>query len=470
MVKGLMVSVSGIRGVFGLTLTPEIVFKYAAYFGSFCKHKRITRINYENSDESNLTTIVLGRDSRTTGMTLNYAVCSALMSIGCRVIDLGIVATPTLLLAVKMLKADGGICITASHNPSHWNALKLSNEKGMFLFPDEADQFHKSMEEELSYAGWDKQGNVVFTSEMTGKHIDKIFSIPYIDYKKIQDKKFKVVIDSVNGAGGLISPRLLKKLGCEVIELNSEPNGYFAHNPEPLSKNLTQIKKAVIDNKADIGFATDPDVDRLSIISERGEAIGEELSLVLAVKYVLSKRKGSIVTNCSTTMAIDDVAAEYGVKVHRTKVGEINVGKKMVEIDSPIGGEGNGGIICPEVNYTRDATAGMAIILALMAEKDAAISQLTASIPNYYITKDKVQLMSDNLDEALHVVKKMYPATKIDKTDGLKIVGDNFWIHIRKSGTEPIVRIYVESDSQKMSHKLCTEVKEKIETFLARSS
>jgi phosphomannomutase len=459
---GLMISVSGIRGIFGVSLTPEVVLKYSAHFGIYCQNSRKERNSFSQFNEFDKTIIVIGRDSRTTGKTLCYAVRSALMGVGCDVIDLGMVSTPTLLLAVKELKADGGICITASHNPSHWNALKLCSHKGMFLFPEDAQRFLESTDRSIHYADWDRQGKAIYNLEATNNHIEKILSIPYVDFDSIRQKRVKVVIDSVNGAGGLISPVLLKRLNCEVIEINSEATGYFAHKPEPLSENLSQIKEAVIHNKADLGFATDPDVDRLSVISEQGETIGEELSLVLAAKYVLSIKRGDIVTNCSTTMAIDDIAAAFGVQVHRTKVGEINVGKKMLEINSPIGGEGNGGIILPEVNYTRDAPVGMVLILALLAQEDKPLSEIVRQIPKYYITKDKIEAKSEFLDDALKKAEQIYAHEKIDKTDGLKIIGDKYWIHIRKSGTEPIMRIYVESDSQNRSDMLCKEVKNNI--------
>ncbi len=455
----LMISVSGIRGIFGTALKPETVLKYGAAFGRYCEKKKKQR---EEPNKHKQATIVIGRDSRTTGKTLTYALKSALLGVGCKVIDLDIVATPTLLLAVKMLQADGGICVTASHNPAEWNALKLCSHRGMFLYPEEAQQFLELAGSDIDYAAWNEQGELEGNHLMSVRHIEKILAIPYLNIEKIRDCNFRVVVDSVNGAGGLISPHLLKKLGCTIKEINSEPTGLFARKPEPLSGNLDQLKKAVVDFQADIGFATDPDVDRLSIISEKGEAIGEELSLVLAAKYVLSQRKGDIVTNCSTTMAIDDIAKESGVKVYRTKVGEINVGKMMTEVAAAVGGEGNGGVICPEVNYTRDAPVGMALILALLAEKQIKMSEMVNTIPKYYITKDKIKGDALQIEQALTKAEEQYKNEKIDKTDGLKIIGDRYWIHIRKSGTEPILRVYVESDSQQRSNHLCQDAINKI--------
>ena len=442
----LMISVSGIRGIFGETLTPEIALKFAAHFGIFSGRGKI----------------IVGRDSRTTGIAMKNAIISGLVSVGCEVVDIGIVATPTVLLAVEESDAAGGIAITASHNPAEWNAMKLIGANGMFLFPEQAEKFINSLESPIKYAKWNEMGKISFDNNAIRRHIEKILEIPYLPLNNIRGKRFKVVIDSVNGAGGLISPQLLRELGCEVIELNCEPTGIFAHVPEPLNKNLKQLENAVKEHKADIGFATDPDVDRLSIVSEQGKCIGEEFSLLLAEKFVLSKVKGDIVTNLSSSMASEDIAAEFGVKVHRTKVGEINVGKLMKEIKSPIGGEGNGGIICPEVHYTRDAPAGMALILGLITETGKTISELAAEIPHYYFAKDKLEVVPEKLDSIMEKAERIFSDFPIDKTDGLKILGEKYWIHIRKSGTEPIIRIYVESETQEKSDRICRETIEKL--------
>jgi phosphomannomutase len=435
----LMVSVSGIRGIFGESLTPDLALKYAAHFGIFSRRGKI----------------IVGRDSRTTGPALFHAVVSGLLSVGCDVVDLGIVSTPTVLLAVEESDASGGISITASHNPAEWNAMKFVGENGMFLFPEEAQDFVNSLHKEMDFNTWEKMGRLSHDMGASERHIKKILAIPYLNLDLIRSKKFKVVIDTVNGAGGIIAPALLKELGCEVVELNTEMTGRFAHTPEPLNKNLGQLEKAVSEHEAALGFATDPDVDRLAIVSEQGKCLGEEFSLLLAEKFILSKQKGDIVTNLSSSMASEDIAAEFGVKVHRTKVGEINVGKKMKEINSPVGGEGNGGVICPEVHYTRDAPAGMALILGYLAESDKPVSQLAAEIPHYYFTKDKVILAPDKMETIIEKAKKIYKSLRLDTTDGLKILGDKYWIHIRKSGTEPIIRVYVESSSQERSDKLC---------------
>ena len=437
----LMVSVSGVRGVFGESITPEVALNFATHFGIFRNRGKI----------------VVGRDSRTTGPAMFNAVVSGLLSVGCDVVDLGIVSTPTVLLAVEESDANGGISITASHNSAEWNAMKFVSGNGMFLFPEEADKFIGSLDEPIEYANWDKMGKLYSDPDGTKRHIAKILKISYLDIPKIQSKKFKVVIDCVNGAGGVISPLLLEKLGCEVIEINCEPTGHFAHTPEPLKKNLKQLEDAVKAHNADIGFANDPDVDRLAIVSEKGECIGEELSLLLSEKFVLSKVKGDIATNLSSSMASEDIAKTFDVKVHRTKVGEINVGKKMMELKSPIGGEGNGGVICAEVHYTRDAPAGMALILAFLAESEKTISELANEIPKYYFAKDKLKIEPAKLDQIMAKVPQIFTDYKLDKTDGIKILGDKFWIHIRKSGTEPIIRVYVESETAKKSKQICTE-------------
>lgn len=441
-----MVSLSGIRGIFGDTLTPDLVQSYAAYFGIFCGRGKI----------------VIGRDSRTSGIAMRHSIISGLIAVGCDVVDLGIVPTPTVLISVKDLNACGGISITASHNPPEWNAMKFVDRDGMFLAAQRAEAFFKSMESPILWNKWDTLGKVVMDPSGVERHIEKILGIPYIDFEKIRTRKFRVVIDSVNGAGGLASPLLLKKLGCEVIEINSEPTGVFSHPAEPLNQNLTQLEAAVKEHHADLGFATDPDADRLSLVSEKGSCIGEELSVALAEMFVLPKRSGDIVVNLSTSMLSDDIAARFGVKVHRTRVGEINVGKLMQELRSPIGGEGNGGIICPDVNYTRDALSGMALILGLMAEQEKTLTQLVDELPKYYFSKAKIELKPSQLDRIMEMVPTLYKDYEINTLDGIKVIGSKFWIHIRKSGTEPIIRVYVESDSASRSEEICSSAIKKL--------
>jgi phosphomannomutase len=437
----LMVSVSGIRGIFGETFTPEIAMNYAAHFGMFCGKG----------------TIVVGRDSRTTGEAIYHAIVSGLVSVGCDVLNIGIASTPTVLLTVEESDAVGGIAITASHNPAQWNALKLVSKAGMFLFPEDAQAFFKTLDAPIQFADWQEMGHISEDFDAGMRHLQKVLAIPYLDLEKIRSRRFRVVLDSVNGAGGVISPTLLLELGCELIELNSEPNGHFAHIPEPLNQNLNQLEVAVQQHLADVGFATDPDVDRLALVSEKGHCIGEEMTILLAEKFILPYRKGDIVVNLSSSMASEDIAAEFGVHVHRTKVGEINVGKAMQELNSPVGGEGNGGVICPEVHYTRDALAGMALILGLMAREEKPLSEIVATIPQYYFAKGKMEIPVAKLDLAMQKAEELFSTLEQDKRDGLKILGDKYWIHIRKSGTEPIIRVYVESETQAKSDTICDE-------------
>lgn len=448
-----MVSVSGVRGIYGDTLTPMIAMDYAAHFGMFCGKGKI----------------IIGRDSRTTGIAMFQALAAGLTSVGCDVIDLGIVATPTVLLAVEESEAVGGICITASHNPPEWNAMKFVGKNGMFLFPEQAAEFIASLGKPVIWADWSSIGNISLDPTATQRHINKILAIPYLNVEAIRACRFRVVLDSVNGAGSQISPLLLKALGCEVIEINSEPTGIFAHPAEPLNQNLTQLEAAVALHKADIGFATDPDVDRLSIVSDLGKCIGEELSIALAELFVLPKRTGDIVVNLSSSMLTDAIAGKFGSHVWRTKVGEINVGKKMQEISAPIGGEGNGGIICPEVHYTRDAPVGMALILGYLAEQQnsadgrkVTLSEVVEKLPKFYFAKGKIETTPDLLDQIMANTLTAFAGLDIDTQDGIKATAPEYWIHVRKSGTEPIIRVYVESPDLARSNQICQETITKI--------
>lgn len=435
----LMTGVSGVRGVFGESLDPTVISKYAAHFGLLCGPGKI----------------VVGRDSRTTGPAVFAAVSAALMSVGCDVIDIGIVATPTVLLAVKHHQAAGGIAITASHNPPQWNAMKFIDADGMFLPAEKATKFLASVDEPIDWVDWEAIGKLTRDEAAIERHIQKILDVPYLDLAKIKSRKFKVVLDSVNGAGGLCSPLILRALGCEVVEINSEPSGIFAHPAEPLNHNLVQLEEAVLAHDADLGFATDPDVDRLSIVGDHGRCIGEELSVALAELFVLAKDPGDIVVNLSSSMISDHIAEQFGVKVHRTKVGEINVGKKMQELNSPIGGEGNGGVICPPVNYTRDAMAGMALILGLLAERETKLSILVDELPKYFFAKAKIERSFEELNKIMTIAPELLHDYALDTQDGIKATRRDHWIHIRKSGTEPIIRVYVESDSVQGSQEIC---------------
>ena len=442
----LMKSVSGIRGIVGDSLTTELVLSYAKRFGVFSGRGKV----------------VVGRDSRTTGKMLLKTVSAGLMSVGADVIDLGICPTPTVLLAVENLKADGGIAITASHNPQEWNALKLINDTGTFLTPAQSKDFWNIPEKEQADLDWAHIGSFTEYACAIDDHINAIMKLPLIAVDKIKKKHFKVVIDSTNGAGGLMSPKFLRELGCDVVELYSEPNGIFSRVAEPAAQNLGALEDEVIKHKADIGFATDPDVDRLSIVSNEGIALGTEYTLLLAEKYVLSQKKGNIATNLSSSMASDVIAKENAVEIFRSPVGEINVAEAMIEHNCVIGGEGNGGIILPELHFTRDAPLGMALILSYMAISGKSISELAAEIPRYYIYKTKLEL-SEAIDfnKVAGKMTQDYSHKKIDAQDGIKIIDPGFWIHIRKSGTEPIVRVIAESSSEEESKKLCKDIIQK---------
>lgn len=452
-----MTGVSGVRGVFGDTLGPEVVLRYAARFGQLMSQKSL------NPAREGTSKIVVGRDSRTTGMAMLNSVTAALLSVGCDVIDLGIVATPTVLINVIKHSAQGGISITASHNPPQWNALKFVDGDGMFLSAEKAAEFLASIDGPLVWNDWQNMGSPSQDEEAIKYHVDKVLDIPWLNLEKILDRKFKVVVDSVNGAGGLVSPILLRALGCEVIGINSLPTGIFAHPAEPLNVNLAQLEEEVRRNQADLGFATDPDVDRLSIVDEHGACIGEEYSVALAELFILPKKPGNIVVNLSSSMLSDHIAGLFGVKVHRAKVGEINVGKLMQELNSPVGGEGNGGIICPDVNYTRDAIAGMALILGLLAESGKTVSQIVDGLPRYYFAKGKLEIAPERMDEALSTLPALLEGYEIDLRDGIKATASDHWIHVRKSGTEPIIRVYVESGSVERSGQLCRDIIAKID-------
>ncbi len=446
----LMVSVSGMRGIYGKDLLPENVVKVAAKFG----------LNQGGGR------IVVGRDSRTTGMAMLHSVKAGLLSVGCTVVDIGVVPTPTALLKVEHSDANGGIVITASHNPSQWNAMKFVDSNGLFLYPDKAQKFIASLDEPLEYSAWNKMGSEEVDENAVEEHLEKILNLSFLNVDLIREKRFRVALDAVNGAGGEICLELLSRLGCVVESINTEATGVFAHEPEPLNKNLKQLCELVKATGVDVGFATDPDVDRLAIVDETGECIGEEKSLLLSEDFILSQTSGDIVTNLSSSMGSDDLAAKYGVNIHREKVGEINVGSKMKEIGAVVGGEGNGGVICSELHYTRDAIVGIAIVLNYMASSGKKMSELSAELPTYYFAKKKVETEFEKLDKVMELAENLGKddnfwegeTKELDTRDGIKICGDKKWVHIRKSGTEPIVRVYVEAETEAKAKKICNEV------------
>jgi phosphomannomutase len=444
----LMVSVSGIRGEVGSTLTPDVIQKYTAAFGTYLKGGAV----------------IVGRDSRVSGPFVSQIVKGCLIATGCKVIDIGIVPTPTVQMAIEYHKAAGGIAITASHNPIQWNGLKFMDHNGRFLSPDTADKVY-TMGEKNEYVlkQWSELGNEITDNQANTRHNDEILKLEYIDSEKIKSKKFKVVLDCVNGAGGLIVPELLEKLGCETIVINGEPTGKFAHTPEPLSENLTELCEMVVKEKADIGFAVDPDVDRCAIVDNTGVAIGEEYTLALAVKLVLSQKMGRVVVNMSTSRASEDITKYYNGMFVRSKVGEINVAEKMLEIDAVIGGEGNGGVILPELHLGRDAPLAVAMTLQYLAEFDGTIHDLFLSLPQYKMVKAKVAIEGMDPDKVLSTMADRYKNEQVDLLDGVKIDFKDSWVHLRKSNTEPIVRVMTEApdeiQAEQLASKFMNEVK-----------
>jgi len=445
----LMISVSGIRGIFGTHLTPENLVTYSAAFGTWLKGRAV----------------VVGRDSRVTGQICEDIVCATLQSVGCDVIKVGIAPTPTVAMGVLKYNAAGGIILTASHNPAEWNALKLLNEKSEFLDADQGNTVLDIAEKgEFSYKMFDEIGSVVQDDEMIAYHIKKILVLPYIDPDVIRKKKFTVAVDAVNGAGSLALPALLEKLGADVHKLHCEPNGIFPHNPEPLPEHLTEIREYIKSNKCDLGIVTDPDGDRLAIVDENGNLFGEEYSQVAAFDLMLSKTPGDTATNLSSSRAADDITNKFGQTCHRAAVGEINVVKMMQEKGAVISGEGNGGIINPDLHPGRDALVGAAMVLQLLAERNLKASDYRASLPDYEIIKQKIELstLGVDADKLLEQVAETFKKHQPNTTDGVKIDFDKGWVHFRKSNTEPIVRVYSEANTKEEAKNLAAKV---ISTF-----
>ncbi|MDX1590993.1 MAG: phosphoglucosamine mutase [Balneolaceae bacterium] len=441
----LMISVSGIRGIFGSHLTPENLVSFTAAYGTLL----------------NGGTVVLGRDSRVTGQICEDIVCATLQSVGCDVIKVGIAPTPTVAMGVLKHRAAGGIILTASHNPAEWNALKLLNEKSEFLDAEKGKQvIELSKKGDFSYCTYDKIGSVSEDPEAIQSHIDTILELPYIDADLIRKRKFSVAVDAVNGAGSLAIPMLLEKLGATVHKLNCEPNGIFPHNPEPLPEHLTEICSFIKATPCDLGIVTDPDADRLALVDENGRLFGEEYTQVAAFDLMLSKKPGDTATNLSSSRASDDITEKYGHVCHRSAVGEINVVKVMQEKGAVIGGEGNGGVINPDLHPGRDALVGTAMVLQLLAERDITASDYRDSLPHYEMSKQKVQLadLGMDADDLLMEVATHYSSQNPDRTDGVKINFDEGWVHFRKSNTEPIVRVYSEASSSGEAEELASDV------------
>lgn len=448
--EGLMLSVSGVRGRVGEALTPEVIAQFAAGFGAWAAREG-------QSKGKGPAEIVVGRDSRVSGPLFHRVVLSALESVGCNVIDVGLAPTPTIQLAVEHHRAAGGLAITASHNPIEWNALKFIGPSGLFLDAKESAAMRSIVEGKIPRATWDKLGSTKKVDDTIDYHIRRILELPFIDVKGIRAKKFRVALDCVRGAGGAIMPRLLKELGCEITAINLETDGRFPRAPEPVAENLKELEALVLDSKALIGFAVDPDVDRLALVSEKGKAIGEDYTLALAAKVVLAHRKGPIVTNLSTSRIMDDVAEEAGRKVIRTPVGEVNVATRMRAEAAPIGGEGNGGVILTEMHLGRDAPVGAVLMLQLLLQENRSLSQIVAAYPRYSIVKDKLPRGKANLDSVYAALRSAFPDAVADTQDGLRLGWKDRWVHIRPSGTEPIVRVIAEAPTEEAARGLISK-------------
>lgn len=446
----LMVSISGVRGIVGDGLTPDVIVKYTSAYADFIKQGKV----------------VVGRDARISGEMVNQIVTGTLLAKGLDVIDIGIVTTPTVQYTVKTLEAQGGIAITASHNPNEWNALKLLNSTGQFMSPEEHEKMKSFLASESIYESWEKLGKCEEYYQAIDTHIDAILNLKLIDAEKIKNRKFRVLLDCVNGAGVYSVPKLLDKLGVEYIMLNCEKTGIFPRLPEPLPENLIETMKAVKENKVDLGVVVDPDVDRLVLITENGEPFGEENTITQVVKFVLSKTPGNIAINLSTTRAVEDVAKEFSCKVFRAPVGEANVVKKMKEVDTVIGGEGSGGVIYPALHYGRDALVGIALTLQHLTERNISLAELKSELPEYFIVKKKIELKNVSPDEVINSLIFKYQNQHFNTDDGLRIDFDDHWVHMRKSNTEPIIRIIVEAKNKRLAEDFAKKYLREIEELV----
>jgi phosphomannomutase len=437
-------SVSGIRGIVGSEFNPAVILNFAARFGEF-KGKKI----------------IVGRDSRSSGIAIKNAVISGLLGVGADVIDIDLTSTPTLLYNVKKLKASGGIVITASHNPEEWNALKLVGERGEFLSKEEAEKFYSLEKENTSWVSAKKYGKLEIYKEAVENHIKGVLSISRINPELIKRKKFKVALDCVNGGASFAFQEFLAALDVDIYPVFCEGNGIFKRIPEPREENLKDLANKVKETGADLGFATDPDGDRIAIVTEKGIPTSEEYTIVLATRAILSKKKGPVVVNLSTTRSVEDLARRAGVPFYRSPVGEANVVKMMKEKKAIIGGEGNGGVINPEIQYTRDGMGAMALILQYLSEEKKPISELINGLPRYEIIKEAMKIKDINeVEKILEKIKKKNKNKNIDLSDGIRLTENNRWVHIRRSGTEPILRIIAEAPTKEGARELIELIKE----------
>ncbi len=451
----LIKSISGIRGTIGGTpeegLNPLAIVKFATAYATFIRKNTTNKTNK----------IVVGRDARISGLMVKQLVLGALTGMGFDVVDIDFATTPTTELAVIMEGACGGIILTASHNPKQWNALKLLNEKGEFLNAEEgAEVLDIAASKNFVFADVDHLGKVIRCDSYNRKHIERVLDLALVDVEAIKKANFKVAIDTVNSVGGIVLPDLLSALGVkDVVKLNTEPTGNFSHNPEPIPENLTEISELMKQSKADVGFVVDPDVDRLAIICEDGEMFGEEYTLVAVADYILDHTPGSTVSNLSSSRALRDITHAHGQEYNAAAVGEVNVVAKMKATNAVIGGEGNGGVIYPACHYGRDALVGIALFLTLLAKKKMKVSELRALYPQYFISKQKIQLTPEiNVDTILAKVKEMFAQYDITDIDGVKIDFPDKWVHLRKSNTEPIIRIYSEAHTMEEAESLGGEL------------
>lgn len=457
----LIKSISGIRGTIGGkthdNLTPVDVVKFAAAYGTWVKNRSVSP------------KIIIGRDARPSGEMVSTLVCSTLQGLGIDVVDLGLSTTPTVEIAVTEEKAAGGIIITASHNPVQWNALKLLNDKGEFISGKDGEEVLTLAEaERFDFAPVTKLGKYVRRDDYIRKHINAILKLPLVDVQAVRKRGFSIVVDAVNSTGGIAVPMLLKELGVSVKELYCEPNGHFPHNPEPLPEHLTDITREIVKGKHDLGIVVDPDVDRLALVCEDGSPFGEEYTIVAVADYVLNSGKvkgGNTVSNLSSTRALCDITEKAGGKYFASAVGEVNVVEMMKANEAVIGGEGNGGVIYPDLHYGRDALVGIALFLTHLAQSGTTALKLRKKYPNYFISKNKIELTKDiNVDKILDAVRKKYKKQPVNTSDGVRIEFDKEWVHLRKSNTEPIIRIYAESDMEtkadNLAKKIMTDIKE----------
>jgi phosphomannomutase len=443
-----MVSVSGVRGRVGETFTPELAAAYAAGFGAWARGRGPGRA------------IVLGRDSRVSGPLFHRVVTGALEAAGCDVIDIGVAPTPTVQLAVEHHHAAGGLAITASHNPIEWNALKFIGPDGLFLDAESGASMRHGLEHESPYVGWQDLGTVGTDSGAIARHIEAVLALPFVDVDGIRSRRFRVALDCCHGAGGAIMPDLLERLGCDVAAIGTETDGRFPRPPEPVADHLGDLAALVKRHKAAVGFATDPDVDRLALVDETGTPIGEDWTLALAARVVLGRQPGPVVTNLSTSRVLDDVAERAGVKVGRAPVGEVNVATAMREAGAVIGGEGNGGVILPALHLGRDAPVAVALVLQLLHESAVSLSQIVAEYPRYAIVKDKLALGSTPLATVYDRLLGTFPDGVPDRQDGLRLAWTDQWLHVRPSGTEPIVRLIAEAPTAAAARELVNRARD----------